>query len=285
MMPAICLTHVRMFNCVAVWLIVSHLLCVGMEHREASARQLPAHVVDARACLHTYGFAFVPRFGEQFAREYMSTMGRYIHQPSMPSDKKQTIAGEVTQFFMPALQRRHQPISSDSNAPSTTHSEVAAASTAAGGRSGQKRKRRGSGNSSRQSKQKRIKRIPLHGAEEAWQALQPKWHALVEKLALYLGLAEDTLSEYHVQDEKVNHSPTAHCWTVVSACSHGLNAPLLVRMLYSCWSPSSEEESRHRTPSRSSMQPACCGAVGAHNTHASLSVCVLPRTCLCWQSL
>jgi len=62
----------------------------------AAARQFPLHVLDAPRCLRERGFAFVPTFGEAFAREYIAQMGEDI-----ATRKKQRIVGEVEQFAMP----------------------------------------------------------------------------------------------------------------------------------------------------------------------------------------
>ncbi len=60
------------------------------------SRVFPAHVDDASRCLRERGFAFVPLFGEHFARDFIASMGEDIAQR-----KKQRIAGEVEQFAMP----------------------------------------------------------------------------------------------------------------------------------------------------------------------------------------
>lgn len=176
--------------------------CVAL----VSSRQLPLHTLDPRTCLRTHGFAFVPRFGEQFAREYVATMGRYIHQPRLSSRKKQRIAGDVTQFFMPAVPlAAEQQQQAGSTAPASASAfTLASAATSAiappATSTERKRKRRidGSGQSAQ-----RTERAALPGAGEAWRSLRPKWHALVRRLAACAGLTEEQLDEYHVQDEKV----------------------------------------------------------------------------------
>ncbi len=71
-------------------------VCVCVCAFSSSLRHFPAHVLDAKRCLHERGFAFVPAFGEGFAREYIGLMGEDVAKR-----KKQTIAGGVEQFAMP----------------------------------------------------------------------------------------------------------------------------------------------------------------------------------------
>jgi hypothetical protein len=78
---------------VGLWLV-----CLSLFYARSfpSARVFPAHVHDAPCCLRERGFAFVPLFGEHFARDFIASMGEDIAQR-----KKQRIAGEVEQFAMP----------------------------------------------------------------------------------------------------------------------------------------------------------------------------------------
>jgi len=85
--------------------------------REARRRQLPAHAVHAKQCLQSHGFAFVPRFGVEFGREYVRGMAPWIHSRRLTPELKQTIAGERRggahkklpgcRCFSPAFARTH----------------------------------------------------------------------------------------------------------------------------------------------------------------------------------
>jgi len=150
----------------------------------ARVRPLPAYVVDPRTCLRERGFAFVPKFGKEFAREYVRIMGGYLHS-RLSSELKQQIAGDVRQYFMPHVEECTEEEEEDSEAEDPVAS-------------GNKRRRQG-GHPTRKKKT----RTKLNEAADAWKALKLKWHALVKRLALYLGFNELQLVDYHVQDEKL----------------------------------------------------------------------------------
>lgn len=210
--------------------------------RDARARRLPARVIDARVCLKEYGFAFVPRFGEEFAREFLSSMGSYLHATRQAKEGKQSIASGVVQFLLPTpasishsdsdsallaelLQSLREPEAKEAEeeeqqADQTDEKRAAAAGAAASSTSSRRgRKRKAQPLLSPAPKQ------PAGSAgASAWHSLRAKWHALVRKLAIYLGFSEAELVSYHVQDEKVRLD-------VADACAENRVAKLTLLLL------------------------------------------------------
>jgi hypothetical protein len=151
--------------------------------RGEAARTKAAWVSLLLPCLCTYSFAVRP-----FALRFRAS-------------------GDVTQVLMPP----DPPPAADEHIEAEEALAEVAAGAAAGAspaRVGSKRKQPSGRKATRKKKTATGKAgasSPSKGATDrlAWDTLKPKWHALVKKLAQYLGFTPEEMEVYRVQDSKV----------------------------------------------------------------------------------
>lgn len=179
----------------------------------------PEYAIDARQCLKSRGFAFVPEFGKLFAGDFLFQMAAYKHKAAAPI--KQSIAGGGAQIFMPGIEPPVQLQAIEKKQTSGQKRSQRSADAALTGAPARRRRDKAA------LKNKKAK-------DEAWQAqlaeaeaklsneaapwterLKAKWHELVKSLARYLGFSEEDIGRYHVQDEKVSD---IHSFCLTSSC-------------------------------------------------------------------